>query len=46
MPRLTDAIAQSRVEPRGRVLRTGLDGAVVRQAYFVHEKKYRGRAWW
>ena len=39
MPRLTDAIPDSRVEPRGAVLRTGLDGVDVRQPYFLHEEE-------
>ncbi|MGH7848171.1 MAG: hypothetical protein ACREQW_23780 [Candidatus Binatia bacterium] len=39
MPRLTDAIPGSRVEPRGKILRTGLDGAGARDAYFVHEEE-------
>jgi hypothetical protein len=39
MPRLTDALPQSRVEPRGRILRTGLDGLDVRQPYFLHEEE-------
>ena len=39
MPRLTDAIPDSRVEPRGNVLRVGLDGVEVRQPYFVHEEE-------
>jgi hypothetical protein len=39
MPRLTDAIPDSRVEPRGTVLRTGLDGVDVRQPYFLHEEE-------
>ena len=39
MPRLTDAIPDSRVEPRGTVVRTGLDGVDVRQPYFLHEEE-------
>lgn len=39
MPRLTDAIPNSRIEPRGTVLRTGLDGVGVRQPYFLHEEE-------
>jgi hypothetical protein len=39
MPRLTDAIPDSRVEPRGAVLRVGLDGVEVRQPYFVHQEE-------
>jgi len=39
MPRLTDAIPTSRVEPRGRMLRTGLDGVDEKQAYFLHEEE-------
>jgi len=39
MPRLTDAIPDSRVEPRGAVLRAGLDGVAVRQPYFLHEEE-------
>ena len=39
MPRLTDAIPDSRVEPRGTILRTGLDGLAVRQPYFLHEEE-------
>lgn len=38
MPRLTDAIPDSRVEPRGRILRVGLDEAE-QQAYFIHEEE-------
>jgi hypothetical protein len=38
MPRLTDALPLSRVEPRGRVLRTGLDEADQRP-YFLHEEE-------
>jgi hypothetical protein len=39
MPRLTDALPGSRVEPRGEVLRTGLDGGPVTPHYFVHEEE-------
>jgi hypothetical protein len=39
MPRLTDALPDSRVEPRGAILRTGLDGGPVRQPYFLHEEE-------
>lgn len=39
MPRLTDANPDSYVEPRGAILRTGLDGIVVRQPYFLHEEE-------
>lgn len=39
MPRLTDAIPDSPVEPRGAVLRAGLDGFDVRQPYFLHEEE-------
>ena len=39
MPRLTDALPLSRVEPRGRILRTGLDGVDPRQPYFLHEEE-------
>ncbi len=39
MPRLTDAIPGSRIEPRGRILRTGLDGVEAREAYFLHEEE-------
>jgi len=38
MPRLTDALPGSRVEPRGEILRSGLDGPV-RQPYFLHEEE-------
>jgi hypothetical protein len=38
MPRLTDALPLSRVEPRGRILRTGLDEPV-RRPYFLHEEE-------
>jgi hypothetical protein len=39
MQRLTDAIPDSRVEPRGAVLRVGLDGVGVRQPYFLHQEQ-------
>jgi hypothetical protein len=39
MPRLTDAIPGSRVEPRGAILRTGLDGLDVGQPYFLHDEE-------
>ncbi len=39
MPRLTDAVPGTRVEPRGRILRTGLVGVDVRQPYFLHEEE-------
>jgi hypothetical protein len=39
MPRLTDAIPDSRVEPRGAVLRVGLDSVQVRQPYFLHQEE-------
>jgi hypothetical protein len=39
MPRLSDALAGTRVEPRGRILRTGLDAVDVRQPYFLHEEE-------
>jgi hypothetical protein len=39
IPRLTDALPDSRIEPRGRLLRTGLDGLEVREAYFLHEEE-------
>jgi hypothetical protein len=39
MPRLTDAIPDSRVEPRGAILRIGLDGVEIRQPYFLHEEE-------
>jgi hypothetical protein len=39
MPRLTDALPSSRVEPRGRILRTGLDGFDPRRPYFLHEEE-------
>ena len=38
MPRLTDAIPDSRVEPRTKILRTGLDEEA-REAYFIHEEE-------
>jgi hypothetical protein len=39
MPRLTDAIPDSRVEPRSRILRSGLDRESDRQPYFLHEEE-------
>lgn len=39
MQRLTDAIPDSRVEPRGAVLRVGLDGVSPRQPYFLHQEQ-------
>ncbi len=39
MPRLTDAIPGSGIEPRGAILRTGLDGLPVRQPYFLHNEQ-------
>jgi hypothetical protein len=39
MQRLTDAIPDSRVEPRGAVLRVGLDGVGVRRPYFLHQEQ-------
>jgi hypothetical protein len=39
MPRLTDVVPDSRVEPRGAILRVGLDGLDVRQPYFLHEEE-------
>jgi hypothetical protein len=40
MPRLTDAIVDSVVEPRGSLLRVGLDG-VDRDPYFIHQEMPR-----
>jgi hypothetical protein len=39
MPRLTDALPLSRVEPRGRILRAGLDRLDLRRPYFLHEEE-------
>ena len=39
MPRLTDAIPDSRIEPRSAVLRVGLDGVAVRRPYFLHQEQ-------
>jgi hypothetical protein len=39
MPRLTDAIPGTRVEPRGAILRVGLDRLDVREPYFLHEEE-------
>jgi hypothetical protein len=38
MPRLTDNLGSTRVEPRGRILRAGLDQAD-KQPYFLHEEE-------
>ncbi len=38
MPRLTDANSKTNVEPRGKILRTGLDGANAK-AYHLHEEE-------
>jgi hypothetical protein len=43
MPRLTDAIPDSRVEPRGSILRTGLDKEGDREAYSCTKRRCRGR---
>ena len=39
LPRLGDGLPGSPVEPRGRLMRTGLDGVAIRQVYFVHEEE-------
>lgn len=39
MPRLTDAIPDSRIEPRGALLRAGLDGISPRQPYFLNQEQ-------
>jgi hypothetical protein len=39
MPRLTDTLPGSRVEPRGKILRAGLDELPTRQPYFLHEEE-------
>jgi hypothetical protein len=39
MPRLTDAIPDSRVEPRSAVLRVGLDGVDSKRPYFVNQEE-------
>jgi hypothetical protein len=39
MQRFTDALPDSRVEPRGAVLRVGLDGVSQRQPYFLHQEQ-------
>ena len=39
LPRLTDSIPDSRVEPRTKILRTGLDVKGEKQAYFVHQEE-------
>jgi len=38
MPRLTDGFPDSRVEPRGQILRTGLDESTPK-SYFIHEEE-------
>ena len=39
MPRLTDAISASVIEPRGQILRVNLDTGQQNQTYFVHEEE-------
>jgi hypothetical protein len=39
MPRLTDAIAKSVIEPRGKILRVHLDAVEGDRTYFVHEEE-------
>jgi hypothetical protein len=39
MPRLTDALPNTRIEPRGKILRTGLDVAGDKKPYFLHEEE-------
>ena len=39
MPRLTDEIADSKIEPRGQILRVNLDNGQQKQTYFVHEEE-------
>lgn len=39
MPRLTDEIPDSVIEPRGQILRVGLDAAPEKKTYFVHEEE-------
>jgi hypothetical protein len=39
MPRLTDAVPGTPVEPRTAILRVGLDGVGVGQPYFLHEEE-------
>ena len=39
MPRLTDAIAESVIEPRGKILRVRLDAVEGDRTYFVHEEE-------
>jgi hypothetical protein len=39
MPRLTDALPGTRVEPRGAILRAGLDERDVGRPYFLHEEE-------
>lgn len=39
MPRLSDRIPDSRIEPRGRILRVGLDRQEPREPYFLHAEE-------
>ena len=39
MPRLTDAIDKSTIEPRGQILRVNLDGDQANTTYFLHEEE-------
>jgi hypothetical protein len=39
MPRVTDAIPNSVIEPRGKILRVGLDAPGAKQPYFIHEEE-------
>jgi len=39
MPRLTDAVETSHIEPRGRILRIGLDGPGDKKPYLLHEEE-------
>jgi hypothetical protein len=39
MPRVTDAIPDSVIQPRGRILRVGLDVLGAKQPYFIHEEE-------
>lgn len=39
MPRLTDEIPDSVIEPRGQILRIGLDAVPEKKTYFVHEEE-------
>jgi hypothetical protein len=39
MPRLTDALPGTRVEPRGAILRAGLDQQPTGRPYFLHEEE-------